>query len=173
MRLKGIPAAPGISIGRAYLMSEESFCVIKRNIGAGQVKKEVARFRKALAQVELEFKKQRDKVTQEMGKTYGRLFSAYGLILKDPLFYKDTIKVISEDKVNVEFALQTVIDQIAKTFSMLEDEYMRERSRDVQDVGNRVLSVLLGQGKTSILDIENRVILVANALHPSDADEMK
>ena len=173
MKFKGIAASPGISIGRAYLISEESYCVIKRSISSDQVKKEINRFKKAIYKVDAEFRQQREKVTHEMGKTYARLFNAYGLILKDPLFYKDTIRIISDDKVNVEYALQSVIDRITKTFSMLDDEYMRDRVRDVQDVGNRVMRVLLGQKNVSMRDIQSRVVLVAHALHPSDAVEMK
>ncbi len=173
MKLNGIAASPGIAIGRAYLISEEPYCVIKRNIGESQIKKEISRFRKAIQTVDIDFKKQKERVSTEMGKTYAKLFNAYGLILKDPLFYKDTIKVITEERVNVEYALQTVIDRITKTFSMLDDEYMRDRIRDVQDVANRVMRVLLGQEKVSLKEIHNRVALVAHALHPSDAVEIK
>ncbi len=173
MKFKGIAASPGVAIGRAYLISEESYCVIKRAVGSGQVKKEVNRFKKAVGAVDGEFRQQREKVALEMGKTYARLFDAYSLILKDPLFYKDTIKIISEEQVNVEYALQTVIDRITKTFSILDDEYMRDRIRDVQDVGNRVMRVLLGHEHVSMLDIQRRVVLVAHALHPSDTVEMK
>ncbi|MFW6134652.1 MAG: phosphoenolpyruvate--protein phosphotransferase [Elusimicrobiota bacterium] len=173
MKIKGIPASPGIAIGRAYLVSEESYCVIKRNIGDSQVKHEINRFKKAVSRTEEEFKKQKEKVIRDMGKKYARLFDAYMLILKDPLMSKDTIKIITSEKVNVEYALQTVIDRITKTFSMLDDEYMRDRVRDVQDVGTKVMRDLLGQKKVSLKEIQNRVALVAHTLHPSDAVEMK
>jgi phosphotransferase system enzyme I (PtsI) len=173
MKLKGIEASPGIAIGRAYLMAEESYCVIKRNVDEHQVKKEINRFKKAIASTEIEFKKQRDKVIREMGKKYAHLWDAYMLILKDPLLYKDTIKIITEQKVNVEYALQTVIDKITKIFSMLDDEYMRDRVRDIQDVGNKVMGDLLGQGRVSLKDLSSRVVVVAHTLHPSDMVDVK
>ena len=117
MKLKGIEASPGIAIGRAYLIAEESYCVVKRSIDESQVKKEINRFKKAIASTEIVFKKQRDRVVREMGKKYAHLWDAYMLILKDPLLYKDTIKIIMEEKVNVEYALQTIIDKITKIFS--------------------------------------------------------
>jgi phosphotransferase system enzyme I (PtsI) len=173
MKLEGIAASPGIAIGRAYLLFEEPYCIIKRNITSDQIRKEIARFKKAIYTAETEFRRQRDKVVQEMGKKYARLFDAYVLILKDPLLYKDTLKIVAEQKVNVEYALQAVIDRITKTFSMLDDEYMRDRVRDVQDVGNRIMRDLFGQERISLKDIQNRVAIVAHALHPSDAVEMK
>lgn len=173
MKLQGIPASPGIAIGRAYLISEKSYFVIKRNISEDQIKKEIGRFKKAISSTEIEFKRQRDKVAYEMGKKYAHLFDAYVLILKDPLLYKDTIKLIIEEKVNVEYALQTVIDKITKIFSILDDEYMRDRVRDVQDVGNKVMDDLLGQERASLKDLQNRMVVVAHTLTPSEMVEMK
>ncbi|MFC2061402.1 phosphoenolpyruvate--protein phosphotransferase, partial [Elusimicrobiota bacterium] len=147
--------------------------VIKRNVGDNRVRKEVGRFKRAVSRTEDDFKRQRDRVVGEMGKKYARLFDAYMLILRDPLLYKDTIKIISDENVNVEYALQMVIDRITKTFSMLDDEYMRDRVRDVQDVGNRVMRDLMGQDSVSLKEIQNRVAVVAHTLHPSDTVEMK
>ncbi len=173
MKFKGIPASPGTAIGRAYLMSEESYCAIKRNIAENRVKKEISRFKKAIVSTEKDFKNARNKAVEDMGKKYASLFDAYMLILKDPLLYKDTIGIITEEKVNAGYALQSVVDHITKTFSMLDDEYMRDRVRDIQDVGNRVMRHLLGTGRVNLKEIQTRVVLVAHALHPSDAVEIK
>ncbi|MBN2406417.1 MAG: phosphoenolpyruvate--protein phosphotransferase [Elusimicrobia bacterium] len=173
MKFEGIAASPGIAIGRAYLVNEEEYCVIKRNVSEAQVKKEVARFKKSISRTENQFKRQRDRVIEEMGKKYARLFDAYMLILRDPLLYKDTIKLIYDEKINVEYALQMVIDKITKIFSMLDDEYMKDRIRDIQDVGNKVMRDLLGQQGVSLKDIQNRVAIIAHTLHPSDTVEMK
>lgn len=173
MKLKGIPASPGIAIGRAYLISEKSYGIIKRNINENQVKKEISRFKRAIAGTEIEFKRQKDKVAHEMGKKYAHLWDAYMLILKDPLLYKDTIKIITEERVNVEYAMQKVIDKITKIFSMLDDEYMRDRVRDVQDVGNKIMEDLLGQEKASLKELQSRMVVVAHTLTPSEMVEMK
>ena len=173
MKLKGIPASPGIAIGRAYLISEKSYCIIKRSINESQIRKEINRFKKAISKTEADFKKQKDRVAHEMGKKYAHLWDAYILIMKDPLLYKDTIKIILDEKVNVEYALQTVIDKITKIFSLLDDEYMRDRVRDVQDVGNKIMDNLLGQGRASLKDLQSRMAVVAHNLTPSEMIEMK
>ncbi len=173
MKIKGIAASPGIAIGRAYLISEKSYCVIKRNIESAQIKKEIQRFKKAVSITECEFKKLKEKTIHDIGKIYAGLFDAYSLILKDPLLHRETIRVIIDEKVNVEYALQTVIDKITKKFSNLDDAYMKDRVRDVQDVGNKIMMYLLGQDNISLKDIQNRVALVAHALHPSDMMQIK
>ncbi|MFC2092221.1 phosphoenolpyruvate--protein phosphotransferase, partial [Elusimicrobiota bacterium] len=171
MKLKGIPASPGIAIGRAYLISERSYCAIKRNIDEKTIRREVSRFKRAISNTENEFRKQKEKVAHEMGRKYAHLWDAYMLILKDPLLYKDTLKIIVEEKVNVEYALQMVIDKITKIFSLLDDEYMRDRVRDVQDVGNKVMESLLGQERASLKELQTRI--VAHTLTPSEIVEMK
>ncbi len=173
IKLKGIAASQGISIGRAYLTSERAYCVIKRNIDENQIRKEINRFKKAIFNTEVAFKRQKNKIALEMGKKYAHLWDAYMLILRDPLLYKDTIKIIVDEKINVEYALQMVIDKITKIFSMLDDEYMRDRVRDVQDVGNKIMGDLLGQGRVSLKDLQSRMIVVAHTLHPSEIVEMK
>ncbi|MDA3793220.1 MAG: phosphoenolpyruvate--protein phosphotransferase [Elusimicrobia bacterium] len=173
MKFKGIPASEGIAIGRAYLMAADSYCVIKRNIEYHQVKKEVSRFKDAIDEAEKNFEKQHKIVVEDIGKKYANLFDAYMLILKDPIFYKGIIKIIKSEKVNVEYALQKVIDDITKSFKMMDDPYMKDRVHDVQDVGNKVMGFLLGSGKKSLKDIQTRKIIVAHMLHPSDAVDIK
>ncbi len=173
MKLKGTPASSGIAIGRAHLMEEDNYCVIKRNVGKKQVKKEKARFKNAISNAREEFKKQKEQVARDMGKKYSRLFDAYNLILDDPLLYQDTLDIISSDQLNAEYALQTVVDRITKTFNLMDDEYMKDRVNDIQDVGNKVMRILLGQNQTTLKDIQNRVALIAHTLHPSDAVEVK
>ncbi|MGM0441588.1 MAG: phosphoenolpyruvate--protein phosphotransferase [Elusimicrobiota bacterium] len=173
MKLKGTPASPGIAIGRAHLLEEDSYCVIKRNIGKKQVKKEQTRFKNAISEAREEFNQQKDRVSRDIGKKYSRLFDAYNLILEDPLLYKDTLNIISDERVNAEYALQSVVDRITKTFTLMDDEYMKDRVNDIQDVGNKVMRILLGQNQTTLKDIQTRVALIAHTLHPSDAVKVR
>ncbi|MEA3506154.1 MAG: phosphoenolpyruvate--protein phosphotransferase, partial [Elusimicrobiota bacterium] len=166
-------ASEGVAIGRAYLMSEDAYCVIKRDINDKQVKKEINRFKDAVDEAEKNFEKQHEIVIRDMGKKYGNLFDAYMLIVKDPVFYKGAINIIKNEKVNTEYALQKVIDDITKNFSLMDDQYMKDRVRDIQDVGNKVMRSLLGADKTSLKDIQSRKVIVAHILHPSDAVDIK
>ncbi|MHB9155960.1 MAG: phosphoenolpyruvate-utilizing N-terminal domain-containing protein, partial [Endomicrobiales bacterium] len=47
--LQGVAASPGIAIGKAFLLEDDEFCLIQREISREETKKEVNRFREALS----------------------------------------------------------------------------------------------------------------------------
>lgn len=171
--LKGIGASPGIVIGRAFLLEEEKFYISKRTIDSTEIKQEIIRFRKALAETREEMGGIRQKVLKQLGKRHVRLFDAYLLILEDPILRNDVIKMVTEERVNAEYALQMVIDKITKTFAMIDDGYLRDRSLDILDVGKRVLKRLLGREREELATLPSPVIVIAHNLSPADTIAMR
>ena len=47
--LRGIPASSGIGIGKAFVFKEESLSYVFRSLSRDEVKKELQRFRQAIA----------------------------------------------------------------------------------------------------------------------------
>jgi len=171
--LKGIAASPGIVIGRAFLLEEEEFYIAKREIAPGNIRQEINRFRKALAETKEEMDGIRQKVLKQLGKRHVRLFDAYLLILEDPLLRNDVIEMVMAQRVNAEYALQMVIDKITKTFNIIDDGYLRDRSLDILDVGKRVLKRLLGREREELATLSAPVIVVAHNLTPADTIAMR
>jgi len=171
--LKGIAASPGIVIGRAFLLEEEEFYIFKRTIEPADIKQEIIRFRKALAETKEEMDGIRQKVLKQLGKRHVRLFDAYLLILDDPILRNDVVRLIMEQRVNAEYALQMVIDKITKTFNIIDDGYLRDRSMDILDVGKRVLKNLLGREREELATLPSPVIVVAHNLTPADTIAMR
>src|SRR3970040_1205790 len=54
------------------------------------------------------------------------------MILKDNMLINDTIKAISEQRVNAEWALKTVLKDIMEYFEKMDDPYLRERALDIE-----------------------------------------
>lgn len=91
---------------------------------------------------------------------------AHLLILKDPTFI-DLILEKLELENSAPKALQVAIDEIAKTFEMMDDEYFRAKgAADIRDVGNRVLKTLLGIDEDLIFG-SRKIILCGQDLEPS------
>jgi phosphotransferase system enzyme I (PtsI) len=57
------------------------------------------------------------------------------------------------------------------TFAAIEDEYLRERSADVEDVGRRILNNLTGN-TSDISDVDENTVIVAHDLTPSDPAQL-
>ncbi|MFH1715582.1 MAG: phosphoenolpyruvate--protein phosphotransferase [Elusimicrobiota bacterium] len=170
--IKGIGVSPGIICGKAFLMAEEEVCVIKRIVPKNEMRAEIFRFRKALVKTKNEMKATHKRVLKELGRKHARLFYAYLLILDDTLFTEDVVTRIKEG-INAEFALQEILNKVTETFSHIDDEYLRERERDIVDVIKKLIHNLLGKERKALESIKTPVIVVAHNLSPSDTISMK
>src|SRR5690242_1379556 len=103
--LRGIPASPGIGIGKAFLLKEESFSYVSRSLARDEVKKEIHRFRQAITKTRAEILQTREKVYKVLGKSHAAITDVHLLILEDALFSKDVEKKISTEMVNSEAAM--------------------------------------------------------------------
>ena len=170
--LKGIPAAPGIVVGKAYIYGKEDLVVDKHPITEDQVPLEISRFEDALIQTRQEIIVLQKKISQEMGSEHGEVFDAHLLVLEDRMLIEEVISRVKKDKTSVDFVFSEVLKRYAGVFSRIEDEYLKERISDINDVGRRILRNLLGKKRKGLADLEDRVIVIAHDLSPSDTATM-
>lgn len=170
--LKGIPAAPGITIGKAYLVDSEDFTVSRRKITEDDLPEEINRFQEALVKTRSEILKIKEKISKDMGVEHGEIFSAHLLVLEDTMLIEEVIAKMKKDKVGVEYVFLDVLKKYIKTFSKMDDEYLRERISDINDVGKRILRNLLGAKQVSLADLKEEVVIIAYDLSPSDTAVM-
>ncbi|MEK7275370.1 MAG: phosphoenolpyruvate--protein phosphotransferase, partial [Candidatus Desantisbacteria bacterium] len=170
--LTGIPASSGIVIGKAFLFDIGRFNVEKRKIASTQIEVEVHHFKEAILKTKEEIKKLEKKVQQNIGEEIAKIFSAHLAILEDPVLFIDVAQMIRGESVCAEYALECVLQNIANNFSMMEDEYFRERAVDVFDIGRRILHNLMGVDRVTVEDLTEKVIIVAHELAPSDTAHM-
>lgn len=75
---------------------------------------------------------------------------------------------INNDSENVESAVSEAISEVAAVFEMMDDEYMKERAADIQDVGKRLMAQLKGVELPDIGSLNEEAIVLAKDLFPSD-----
>ncbi len=165
---KGIPASPGIAIGKAFVLEDTDLAVGRWQVPPEAVKSEIARFRQALADTRKEMETTQEKILKMLGKSHARLIESYILILEDPLISKDVVKAITQDRVNAEFALSEAVAGAVKALEAASDEYFRERRHDVLDVGRKILLQLMGRPRQTLENMKERSVVVAHNLTPSD-----
>jgi phosphotransferase system enzyme I (PtsI) len=169
----GIGASPGIVIGRAYLLDRRNVVVAGQQIADLNVKNEVARFRKALDQAKVQIDDIRKRFTKDVGRSHRYILDTHIMLLEDKMLVEGTVRRIKEARINAEGALRDTIDSIAKKFDAIEDEYLRERKHDVEQVGQRVLRNLLGRKQESLAEIRDEAIIIAHDLAPTDTLVMR
>lgn len=168
IRLRGIPAAPGIAAGEAFVSARLAFSSRRETIPAGKVKAEKARLARAIRQTRLQLALLRSKIRKQAGEEHAVIFDAHLLILEDRTLLASLDKIISEERVRAEWALSQVNANYRRIFESLNDEYFRQRHLDISDVLSRV-DKNLGRRRELRAASGKPKILVAHELLPSEA----
>lgn len=166
--LKGIPASPGVAIGKIFILDKEDFSVSKRSINENKLSEEISRFGKALAKTKNEILDIKKKISNEIGSEHGEIFSAHILVLEDTMLIEEVMARLKKEKLNVEYIFLDVLKKYIRVFSKMNDEYIRERLSDISDVGKRILRNLLGTSRQTLSNLKEKTILVSYDLSPSD-----
>jgi len=171
--LKGIPAAPGIACGPTFILDKQEFIIAPRAIMEKEIPIEIARFEEALIKTREEILEIQKKISSEMEGSHSQIFDAHLLVLEDRMLIEDVIKRIRSEKLSAEYVFSEVLKKYAKAFSKIEDEYIRERVTDINDIGRRVLKNLMDEDKLHELEnLTGKLILVSHDLSPSDTASM-
>ncbi len=171
--IKGIPASPGISIGKAYVAEDDDIVVERVEIPRAALREEVSRFKAAQKATLRDLDAAEQKVLRVLGKQHAKLIDAHRLILKDSLITEDVPKRIQAESVNAEFALSEALEAVNRQFEKMDDEFFRERRHDLFDVGKRLLLHLMKRQKRSLAEIDHECVLISRNLLPSDTLGLK
>ncbi len=166
--LRGIPAAPGVAIGKALLFDSEELLVPKRSITEEQIPGEVLRFEEALIQTRHQILGIQRRLAEDMGNEHAEIFNAHLLVLEDQALREEVINGLKTEQLNVETIFNSVIRRHLRAFARTEDEYLRDRTADIDDVRKRILRNLLGRNPDILTRVEEPVVVVAHDLSPSE-----
>ena len=170
--LKGIPAAPGVVTGKAFLYGREQYTISRRNIREDQIQNEIKRFKEALLQTKNEIVDIKKRISEELGVEHGQIFSAHLLVIDDTMLTEEVVAKLKKEKLAVEYIFQDVLRRYIKVFSEMDDEYLKERISDINDVGRRILKNLIGAKEDILSNLKEKVIVIAYDLSPSDTATM-
>jgi phosphotransferase system enzyme I (PtsI) len=161
---RGIGVSAGIVIGRAFLRTPPDDHVVERDISREDVPREIARYEAAL----IATRRQIRAIQKDCDPDVAGIFDAHLLFLDDGPFIKNVFAGIEGRRKNVEVVLRDVATGFTQSLARVKDEYLRERSNDVQDVARRILHNLAGK-QVTLADIsEPGTIVVAVDLSPSE-----
>src|SRR3989339_540973 len=169
--LSGIPASPGIAIGLIHVINQEELSIKEITLDTpGKVQSEVENFTLALRKTEEELVAVQKMLRSHLGKHEASIFDAHLHILKDIAISQKTAAIIKNEKKNAAFALKRVVDETIVAFNAMQDDYLRQRVLDVQDVYKRVLNHLVEDFVTGVdpVDLSEKSVFVARSLGPYD-----
>lgn len=170
--LKGIPASPGIVSGKAFLYGREQYTIARRPVKDEQIPNELKRFKDALIQTKNEILDIKKRISEEMSAKHAQIFSAHLLVIDDSMLIEEVVSRLKKDKLSIEYIFQDVLRRYIKVFSEMDDEYLKERISDINDVGRRILRNLIGAKEDVLGNLKEKVIVIAYDLSPSDTATM-
>ncbi|MDI6605750.1 MAG: phosphoenolpyruvate--protein phosphotransferase [Candidatus Omnitrophota bacterium] len=173
IKLKGIAAASGISIGPAYKIGKEELIVPREAILEKDIPVQIQLFEEALIKTRKEIIELQKRIGVEMGQEEAQIFDAHLLVLEDRMLIEDVISRLKKEHLSVAYIFSEVLKKYINVFSKIEDEYLKERTADINDVGKRILRNLLGkEKKRGLSELKEKAIVVAHDLSPSDTAAM-
>ncbi|MCK5199804.1 MAG: phosphoenolpyruvate--protein phosphotransferase, partial [Spirochaetales bacterium] len=96
------------------------------------------------------------------------ILDSHLLMINDPEFIDRVGEIIASERRNVEWVLLQVIDEMVEKLKTSDNEYFKDRSYDFYDISKRILEHLYFSEKASLLNIKEKIVLVAHNLMPSD-----
>jgi phosphotransferase system enzyme I (PtsI) len=182
-QLFGLPVSRGIAIGRAVLVASSRIDVAHYYIGEDEVEPEIDRLRVARDAVAAGLAAMKADLPFDAPAELSALLDVHLMLLHDDTLTGATKQWIRERHYNAEWALSAQLEVLARQFDEMEDEYLRERKADLEQVVERLLGVLARglDGASPLVGPPggreagggDPLVLVANDISPADMLQWK
>jgi len=179
----GLPVSRGVAIGRAVLVASSRVDVAHYFIDDAQVESEIARMRDARDAVAMELTTLKRDLPAEAPAELPALLDVHLMLLHDETLTGATKQWIRERHYNAEWALSAQLEVLARQFDEMEDDYLRERKADLEQVVERLLRAMARGPSASFAPApasdardfagEDPLVLVANDIAPADMLQFK
>jgi phosphotransferase system enzyme I (PtsI) len=164
---KGIAVSPGISVAKSLIIDSEDYRIPHRTIAPSQRTEETQRVRNAFAAAAGELTQLEATQEQADRSKIKDIFAVHLRFLRDRELRKKITDLISAERVTAEYAVSTVLREIASRFTSVKDVYISERAADIYDIERRLLKQLLGRKREDVEHISEEVAIVARELSPT------
>jgi phosphotransferase system enzyme I (PtsI) len=167
----GIPASPGIAIGKALVYAEDEILEIPHySVAETEVPVEWARLQKAHAEAVKEVKALYEQASREMSREQAGILQAHLLMLEDDEFQEQIKEKFKESLCNIEWVIWSMCGEMSQKLRESPDPIFRERAIDIVDVSRRIIKGLLpgARRRSSLAKLDEDVILIAHDLMPSE-----
>ena len=171
LRCKGLGVSDGVVIGRVLRLQEGTRDVYRAEIAEADLERERRRFRAAVRLSRRQLEAIKDRAEKELGRGHAYIFDAHLLFLEDAKLTRDVEDYIVKQRSNAEWAAKVVGDRLLSIYTQINDEYLRERGSDIEDVIQRLLANLTGEGP-KYPNLSEDAVVVSPDLLPSTIAEL-
>jgi phosphotransferase system enzyme I (PtsI) len=179
-QVQGHAVSRGIAMGRAVVVGSARLGISQQFIDAEQMPAELDRLRQARRVVEADMARAKQQLmddnAQETAAELIAMVDVHLMLLHDQTLTDAVRAWVVERHYNAEWALQAQLEIVARQFDEMQDPYLRERKVDLEQVVERLLLALRGDGVASMVPDAARsvqrsgepMVLVAHDLSPAE-----
>jgi phosphoenolpyruvate-protein phosphotransferase (PTS system enzyme I) len=173
----GLAISRGVAIGRAVLVASGRVDVAHYFVSPEQVEAEIARLRDARDEVAAEFEALQRDMPADAPPELPALIDVHLMLVHDESLTGAAGQWVRERHYNAEWALSAQLEVLARHFDEMEDEYLRERKADLEQVTERILTALTrnadGRQRIAAPGVrdfggDEPLVLVAGDIAPAD-----
>jgi phosphotransferase system enzyme I (PtsI) len=167
--LTGIGASPGIIIGKAMLVDRgrPDFSHV-RLVSEEDIEQQIGFFYKAIGDSKGQLERAKQEVRKKNVPEGEYIIDTHLLILQDKVLLNSIVGRIRDEKIDAAWAVGLVMADLKKNIDEISDEYMQERTSDIDYIEQRVLRNLAGKTVEVVTRTSENTIIVANDLSPAD-----
>lgn len=170
-RWHGLGVSDGIIVGRVLRIHSGARNIYRATLEEADVEREVRRWRAAVRLARRQLLKIKARAEHELGEDHAYIFDAHLLMLEDQKLLGDVESYIRVERANAEWAVKVVGDRILAVYAEIKDDYLRERGSDIEDVMQRILVALSGEG-FRYRNLTEDAVVVSEDLLPSAVAEL-
>ena len=170
-KIKGIGASPGIEIGEIFFIKKNNISVIKKKSSNKPID-EINRLKNSISILEKKILGLKKNLKNKISKENLSIYDSNIEILKDPDLIEKTTNLIKSKNYSAEYSYKYCSEEYAKVINEIDDEYLSARAKDIKEISNELVEVLLGKSSPDI-NFSSPKILVSEKISTNEIASFK
>ena len=160
-KIKGIGASPGIEIGEIFFIKKNNISAIKKKSSNKPID-EIKRLKNSISILEKKILGLKKNLKNKISKENLLIYDSNIEILKDPDLIEKTTHLIKSKNYSAEYSYKYCSEEYAKVINEIDDEYLSARAKDINEISNELIEILLGKSSTDINFSSPKIIVSEN-----------
>lgn len=163
---KGIPASPGVAIGRTRVIRPGELRVAEYTVSPARIPAEIEALDKAVAETLNDLRQLRHTADRRTTGPVGKIFDAQLLIAGDYEFLKQVKEQIQDTRRNAAYVYNTAVEQATLPLKRSNDRYMRQMADEIEAVAHRILGRLADDRVEDDVNFPPNTVLIGKMFTP-------
>jgi phosphotransferase system enzyme I (PtsI) len=140
-----------------FLKNNNDLSIVEKRIDDQEL--EIKNFKLALGKAEEHILVLKDKMSKQLQENELAIYDAHISIVQDPELIENTINFIRSENISADLALYKSAKEFIKLLNEVDDDYIRSRIKDIEEVTSDIIRIL--QGKSNSLSLITKPVILA------------